>query len=269
MKALKVFVLTVALAYLADTLFAEQPGQVSGSASLGLLSKYVFRGYELSSKSAVIQPALSISYKGFSAGFWGNIDTDEHKTQSFIPDSEGHKSFNEVDLTLSYTYTLNKLSFTGGYIYYGTKYASETEEVFVSLAYDTFLKPSLSVYRDINKYRGTYFNLSISHSLPLCGNTTLDLGASAGYFAGDADCWRTYEVSTGDYTGRKYRALHDGMVKAGLTIQLTKNLSVQPVAQYWFPLSGKAKRTIGGNPYNPNGNLDNTFVAGINAAFSF
>ncbi len=269
MKGLRVFVLTVFLVSSTVILYAEQAEQASGSASIAVLSKYVFRGYELSSKSAVIQPALSISYKGVSAGFWGNIDTDEHKTQSFVPDSEGHKSFNEVDLTLSYTYTLNKLSITGGYIYYGTKYTSETEEVFVTLAYDTFLKPTLSVYRDINKYRGTYVNFSLAHSIPVYKDITLDLGASAGYFVGDADYWRTYEVSTGDYTGKKYRALHDGMVKVGFTIPLAKNLSIQPTAQYWFPLSGKAKRTIAGNSYNPNGHLDYTFVAGITLTFSF
>lgn len=37
----------------------------------------------------------------------------------------------------------------------------------------------------------------------------------------------------------------------------------------WFPLSSKAKRTVDGSPYNPNGKLDDTFVSGINVTFSF
>lgn len=269
MKGLKVLVLAMFLVLGFSTTGAYAEDKITGSASVGVFNRYVFRGYELSSKSIVIQPALSASYKGFSAGFWGNIDTDEHGTQSFIPDRDGQKSFNEVDLTLSYTYTIDKFSMTGGYIYYGTKYTNETEEIFVTLAYDMLLKPTLSIYRDINEYGGTYFNLSISHSLPLYKDITLDLGASAGYFAGDANYWKTYESLTGDYSGKKYSAFHDGMVKAGFTIPIAKNLSLQPIAQYWFPLSSKAERTIDGNSYNPNGKLDDTFVAGINLTFSF
>ena len=237
---------------------------ISGSFSTGLYNKYVFRGYELSDDSLVIQPSLTLNYKNFSVNLWGNIDTSEHPTQSFIPDRRGKKSFNEIDLTLSYTYTLNKLSITGGYIYYGTKYADETEEVFLSLSYDIISKPTLTVYRDISTYPGTYVNLSFSHSTPLYNKITADFSASFGYFKGDGNYWKTYERSTGNYTGKKYSALHDGKLQVGLTYSIQKNITIQPTVQYWFPLSSKARRTIDGNSYNRNGHLDNTFVAGVN-----
>lgn len=80
----------------------------------------------------------------------------------------------------------------------------------MTLAYDTLLKPTLSVYRDINEYGGTYFNLSIAHSFPVYKEITLDLGASAGYFAGSDNYWKTYQSSTAAYTGKKYSAFHDG-----------------------------------------------------------
>ena len=246
---------------------AEQ--KVTGSASVGIFSRYIFRGYELSSDSVVIQPALSISYMGFTASFWGNIDSDEHPTQSFAPNREGHKSFNETDLTLGYTYAIGKISLTGGYIYYGTKYADETEEIFLGASYDCIIKPTLTVYQDISTYPGTYINLSLSHSEKIYRDITLDLGASASYFVGKDEYWRTFESSTGEYTGKKYSAFHDGMVKAGFTIPLAKNFSIQPIVLYWFPLSSKAKKTIGGNSYNPNGKLDDTFVAGLNVVFNF
>ena len=251
-----------------NSLNAEET-RVTGNASAGIFNRYIFRGYELGTDSFVIQPALSVSYKGFSATFWGNIDSDEHPTQSFVPDREGKKSFNETDLTLSYTYSIEKLSITGGYIYYGTKYAQETEELFLSASYDIVTKPTITVYRDITSYPGTYINLYLSHSEKIYKDITLDLGASASYFVGDDDYWRTYESSTGAYTGGKYSAFHDGMVKAGFTIPLVKNFSVQPLAQYWFPLSSKAKRTVDGNSYNPNGKLDDTFVWGLNITFTF
>jgi hypothetical protein len=271
MKSVKGLILLLILllsSVFVNNLNAEET-KITGNASVGIFNRYIFRGYELSSNSIVIQPALSVSYKGFSAAFWGNIDSDEHPTQSFVPDREGQKSFNETDLTLSYTYSIEKLSMTGGYIYYGTKYAQETEEIFLSASYDIVTKPTITVYRDITSYPGTYINLYLSHSEMIYKDITLDLGASASYFVGDDDYWRTYESSTGAYTGGQYSAFHDGMVKAGFTIPLVKNFLVQPLAQYWFPLSSKAKRTIDGNSYNPNGKLDDTFVWGLNITFTF
>jgi hypothetical protein len=246
---------------------------VSGSASVGVFNKYIFRGYELSNSSFVVQPAISVSYKGFSATLWSNIDSNINGTQSVTNanylSNTGKKDLNETDFTLSYTYVIDKLSLTGGYIYYGTDYTAETDEVFVTIAYDTLLKPTLSVYRDINEYGGTYFNFSIAHSLPVYKEITLDLGASAGYFAGSDDYWKTYQSSTAAYTGKKYSAFHDGMLKAGFTIPVAKNVNIQPVAQYWFPLSSKAKKSVSGNSYNPNGKLDNNVVTGINLTLSF
>ncbi len=271
MKSVRGLILLLSLllgSVFVNNLHAEET-KITGSASVGVFNRYIFRGYELSTDSFVIQPALSVSYKDFSASLWGNIDSDEHPTQSFVPDREGQKSFNETDLTLSYTYSIEKLSMTGGYIYYGTKYAQETEELFLSASYGIITNPTITVYRDITSYPGTYINLYISHSEKIYKDITLDLGASASYFVGDDDYWRTYESSTGGYTGKKYSAFHDGIVKAGFTIPLVKNFSLQPIAQYWFPLSNKAKRVIDGHSYNPNGKLDDTFVTGINVTFTF
>lgn len=249
------------------------PPGVTGTAALGVYNKYIFRGYELSRNSVVVQPALSASYGGFSASFWGNIDSREHGTQNFTPDRDKQRSFNETDLILSYTYAIDKWSLTGGWIYYNTKYADETQELFGSVAYDIFGKPTLSIYRDFDRYPGTYFNFSLSHSIKIYKEVTLDLGASAGYMWGDGNYWKTYEPSTDDRTGTKYSAFHDGMVKLGFTIPVTKKVSVVPVAQYWFPLSGKASRkfsTPGGpQSYNPNGYLGTNFVGGASVTYNF
>jgi hypothetical protein len=255
---------------------AEAP-KVTGSASVGVFNRYIFRGYELSSGSAVIQPQLSVSYYGFTATVWGNIDTHQKPTQSFVPagaEGEGHRSWNETDLTLSYTFNpIDKLSLTAGFIYYGTKYVKETDELFLSATYDIITKPTLAIYRDIRSYPGTYINLSFSHSLPvfqISGNdATVDLGASFGYMIGSDDYWNTYTVEGGVQSGKKYSAFHDGMVKAGLTLPVTKSFSVQPNIQYWFPLSSKAKRIVDGVSYNPNGHLDNNIVAGVGFTLTF
>jgi hypothetical protein len=252
---------------------------VTGSAVFSVFNRYIFRGYELSSHSAVFQPALTINYAGFSANLWSNIDSSEHATQSFAPvvTGRGHNNYNETDLTLNYTFNIiDKLALTGGFVYYGTEYAPETEELYLSATYDMFAHPTLAIYRDINHYPGTYLNLSFSQSLPVfkvaSGDVTLDLGASFGYEAGSSNYWNTYTANKGN-VGGKYSAFHDGMVKAGFTVPVSKLFSFQPIAQYWFPLSGDASRTItdrsGINQFNPNGHLDQTFVFGLNLNFNF
>jgi hypothetical protein len=256
----------------AATAAAEAP-KVTGSVGLGVFNKYVSRGYVYGNKSAVFQPTSTLSYRGFSVTFLGNLDTSQHATDNFTP-NDHQRSWNETDLTGSYTYNIGKLGLTGGYIYYATRYAKETQEVFGTVTYDIIGHPNFTVYQDIAAYKGTYMNLSFSQSLPVyklpTGDLTVDLGAAFGYFIGESNFWKTYESSTGDYTGKKYSAAHDGMGKIGVTVPLGKGFTVQPVAQYWFPLSGQSHhKQINGNNFQPNGRVNNTFVYGVNLGFSF
>ncbi len=247
----------------------EAPAGVTGTAAIGVFSNYIFRGYELGKDSIVFQPGLSASYGGFSASVWGNFDSREHGTQNFVPDRGHRRSFNETDLTLSYTKVLGKLSLTGGWIYYGTKYTDETQELFGTASYDVIGKPTLSVYRDIDRYPGTYLNFSLGHSIKLSKGVTLDLGASAGYEWGDGNYWKTFVPATGARTGARYSAFHDGKVQAGVTIPVTKKVSFAPVLQYWFPLSTKARRHWDDNSYNPNGYLKSFLVGGASLNYNF
>ncbi len=247
----------------------EIPASVTGGASLGTFNRYIFRGYRLGGDSLVVEPSLSVSTRGFSATFWGNIDMKENVTPCFNPDRPGQKSFNETDLTLSYAHHLGRLGLTAGFIYYGTKFTAETQELYVGASLDVPGKPTLTVYRDIDTYPGTYFLLSFAHSVALKKRITLDLGASAAYFSGSSDYWRTYLPSAGSYTGAKYRAFHDGMIKAGLTFPLGKSLGLQAGTQFYFPLSAAARRTIDGHSYNINGYLESVLVFGTSLTFGF
>ena len=284
MKCFKAALLVIAVLICCPALeaFGEEPkkteeAKVTGSGTLGVYNQYIFRGYEIGKSGLVVQPSLTASYRGFSANFWGNMDTNQRstKTADFSSESMDHKKgWNETDLTLSYTYPIGKLSLAGGYIYYNTKYANETEEVFGTIALDVISKPSLSLYQDITSYKGTYINLSFAHSIPIYKETTLDLGASFGYFIGESDYWRTYDHSSAAYSGSKYQGFHDGMVKAGFTIPVTKSFVIQPVVQYWFPLSGDAEREYdtGGDineSHNPNGPVKSNFVYGVGFTYSF
>ena len=87
---------------------------VSGSATVGVFNRYIFRGYELSNSSFVVQPAISVSYRGFSATLWSNIDSNVNGTQSVTNanylSNTGKKDINETDFTLSYTHVIDSLA---------------------------------------------------------------------------------------------------------------------------------------------------------------
>lgn len=262
-------IVILALLCIAPSGLLAEEQKVTGNATLSFFNQYLFRGYELSSHSLVIEPAVTLSYYGFSANVWGNYDSHQRGTQSFVPNNPGQASWNETDLTLSYTHKFDKVSLTGGYIYYGTENAKQAQELFMAAGYDIITKPVFTIYQDISYYSGTYFQLALSHSLPVYKKITLDLGTSFSYMWGQGNYWKTFQESTGDYSGAKYSAFHTVMLSAGFSIPVAKNFVIQPITQFWFPLSGKAQRKINGNPYNPSGNVDNTFVYGINSTLTF
>ncbi|MGC8735258.1 MAG: hypothetical protein ACP5SG_00510 [Dissulfurimicrobium sp.] len=65
---------------------AGQSGQVEErptvNLSVALMSQYIWRGQELSHDSMVIEPSMTIGYKGFTYNMWGNMDTDRHADSS-------------------------------------------------------------------------------------------------------------------------------------------------------------------------------------------
>jgi uncharacterized protein (TIGR02001 family) len=207
----------------------SEPEGLSVSAGAGVFSKYIWRGYELNHKSIVIQPSVTLSYKGFSINEWANVDAS--------PDA-GRK-WNETDTTLSYETSLGHLSLGAGYIYYNIKGSDDTQEVYLSAGYDTFLSPRLTVYKDIDSVPGYYFNLGLSHSIKLREDISLDLSGGLGYYIS-----RTEKIVEAE-TDKKYKGPQDGLLSAGLTFSLNKQMTLSPSVSYSFPLSNKAKELLG------------------------
>lgn len=200
--------------------WADDESPVSASADVSVLSQYVWRGYALSDDSIVIQPSVTVSYKGFSFNLWGNLDTDDSMNYS------GDSSFNETDMTLSYDWACDMFSFGAGYIYYGLE-GEDTQEVYFSVGLDTILAPSLTVYRDIDTFPGWYYNLGISHSISFTDDIALDLSAAVGY----------YDI--GDYS-----EFHDGAVSASVTLPVNDYISVTPLVTYTFALTSESEDDI-------------------------
>ena len=85
----------------------EEPKPYFSGAVAGL-SQYIFRGYEFSKDSIVIQPSLTAGYRGFEATLWGNMDTNDKYTKA------DKANWNETDMTLSYTYDFGPVKASGG-----------------------------------------------------------------------------------------------------------------------------------------------------------
>jgi hypothetical protein len=250
---ISVFVL---LMVFATVVFAEPP-KVTGNASLDFMSNYVWRGIKLS-KDFVIQPALTISYAGFSMNMWSNLDTN------YYGNSMDGKKFKhtETDITLNYTHSFDKLSLTGGFIYYGLEGAPDTQELYLSASYDVLLKPTLSLYYDIKEGKGGFLTASVGHSFELSKDIALNLGALVGYNLKNKVM--SYEAST----GKNFNNFYNAELSASVSIPLTKQISLTPKASYSIALSSDAKTAIGAMDVSGK-DKKNIFYGGVNISFNF
>ncbi len=190
---------------LVGALAAPVQAQTEAGVDLGLFSSYVFRGLSLTNKP-VAQPAVYVSIPAGNAsitvGGWSNIDLGKYDdANDDLSESGGASSFNlaEFDPYAEVSFPVGKATLTGGilgYIYpndipagsVGLSSDFNTVEVYGKSGLDVLLSPQLSVYYDVDKVKGAYVEGSVSHSLPASDKVSVDLGALAGFSAGqDAD----------------------------------------------------------------------------------
>lgn len=207
---------------------AEEADKPTAGVDMGFFSQYIWRGFELSKNSLVIQPSVTVGYKGVNLNVWGNLDTN-----NYVADQS---QFNETDVTLSYTKTLGMFNLSGGYIYYGLESVTDSQELYASVGLNTILKPTITIYREVGSTPAWYVNVGVSHSLEVVNKITFDMAASAGYYYSDDDSF--HEANN---VNSKYRELHNGLISAGFTIPFLEYFSVKPMLAYSFPLSSKAK----------------------------
>lgn len=215
----------------------------SADASAAFLSQYIWRGYELSKDSIVIQPSLSVAYKGFGANLWANLDTDLYGTDT-------HK-WNETDYTLSYDGAYDKLGYGVGWIYYALDGTDDTQEWYATLSYDVITAPSLTVYYDTDSFAGAWYaNLAFGHSFMIGEKYSLDLGLSFGY----------QDNNDG------YAEFHDGNLSAAMSFPVGEYIAITPEIYWSFPLTSEA----GDNIEDASLSDDDNFVyGGVSVSFSF
>lgn len=239
-------------------IWAEEESPTA-AADVAFLSQYIWRGQELSRDSIVIQPSMTVSYMGFSANLWGNLDTDQYK-------SEEDTNWNETDFTLSYGKEFGILSAELGYIYYSLDSCDDTQELYLALGLDTFLSPSLTIYKDIDAYSMYYFLLGISHTFEISEKVSLELSGSVSYLLGkDEDDYP--EIDNDVPTGDEFENFHDGVISASLPITVTQYVTVTPTVSYTFPLSSDASDEMEWR--SMKGDDDNFFYGGIIVSMAF
>jgi hypothetical protein len=176
--------------------------QAEVGADLSLFSSYVWRGLSLTNKP-VAQPAVWLSVPAGNAsitfGGWANIDLGKYDdVDDDISESGALSSFNfaEFDPYAEISVPVGKATLTGGataYIYPndltdesngGLNSDANTVELYGKVGFDVPLSPELSVYYDVDKIKGAYFEGAVSHDVPLNETLSLSLGALAGLSAG-------------------------------------------------------------------------------------
>jgi len=215
---------------------------VTGDVYVGPVSKYLFRGNDLSKKpygsDFAIQGGIDLYYKEFTLSYWGNA-------LNRFSEGTGYKraKVNETDLILDYAvpYTipyLDNLKFNVGTIYYAVDAIEDTNEFYIKAAYDTLLTPTLTVYWDnmLATKAGLFYTGSISQSIPIERNLlAAKVGALVSYNQRNPNAAWTAE---GDGV---YNGWHNYELTASVDYTPTANITITPSYMFSKGLSNAAK----------------------------
>lgn len=154
-------------------------------------SEYIWRGYNFG-RGFMIQPSAFITAFNTTLSLWGSLDAERTRDQI----DGGSKIFHEMDITLSYLYSIKNFSVTPKvliYIYpeeWGKSDAPTLGEFGVNLSYaikaltlytDHYIGFELTDKDKIVDYNGAYYGdlgMSLSYEIieKLTGITSMDIG---------------------------------------------------------------------------------------------
>ena len=234
----------------------EPANKVEFSLDATYNSKYIWRGINLAD-TPVFQPSAAISYSGFTAAVWGNMETTNDN--KYVGHGDAAGDFTEVDYSIDYMWTVDRLNFSLGAIYYdfpNTGFNS-TSEVYGAVGLDAVLSPAVTVYKDIDEADGIYATFSAGHSFEEVWkpseetSLSLDLSGSVGY--GSSRNNRFYYGASGS-------GFTDVTVSAGLPLSLGESLVLSPAVNCSVLLDGSIRRAM---------TKDDNVWFGISLTYSF
>jgi len=118
-------------------------------------SKYLFQGgFDYSDGEPVVQPQATTGWNGLSLQVWSNWD-------------QARREVNELDVTIQHDWQRGLASGAIGmaYLQYPRRDWVATWEVVGTVAFETFLEPTLDLHWDVGEGDGAYWTAGLSREL--------------------------------------------------------------------------------------------------------
>ncbi len=245
---------TVGIVLIVATLFASSAFaaiEVEGDAYVGYYDKYLWRGFDLSGGTPVVQGGVDLSAKGFTLSYWTNIQTKDDFLfdDPTAPIDAGNAT--ETDIILDYSFNPTELiGVSVGTIWYALDGADDTKEAYLGVSLDTILEPAVTIYYDYDQAdeNALFYTVSVGHSVDVTENASVSLGALVSY------------NDESDYAVGLYSDWHNLELSVAADYAVTDQISVSPSFIYSEPISDDAE-DIGG--------IDDEIMFGVSVALTF
>lgn len=226
----------------------------SASTSVGVMSKYVWRGIALSNGLA-LQPSVDVNIGSLNVNMWSNIDMDPMKTKESA-------SYNETDLTIGYALPVEAADLSIGYIYYAVGNPSnDTQEIFLSMSKGFGpVTPYLNLNYDINVGSGLFAVLGADYSKDLNEKAALTAGASISYSMNNG-------MMLVDSAGKETSGLYNAEIGVSLDYTVSELVTISPMVRYTTSMSDDAKKAIKSLSYD--GDTDSLVYGGVTISLGF
>jgi uncharacterized protein (TIGR02001 family) len=250
-----IFTLAAAI-FLLICLAATPAVAASATAAVDINSAYVWRGQTFND-GIVLQPSIDVAAdNGLGINVWGNYDIDDY--DGTLDDNE----FSEIDLTVSYGFTVGKLDIGVGAIEYTfpateTSAVTATTELYVSLGMPIMggLSAAVDAYYDIDAYDElSYATFGLSYAYDITEKLNLEAGGSIAY-AGEEFA----QAAGGDDGG-----LYNYTLSLSMGYTLTDAWSVAANLTYVDALDDDNLKEV-----KDGGLLDTNTIYGVSVAYAF
>jgi len=240
-----------------ETTSVDDENAVSIDITADYFGKYIWRGQNIND-DPVFQPGVSFGWNGFTAGWWGSMDT------TTINNNRGE--FIEHDYYLDYSGDVpfvDGVGYSVGVINYYFPSAEDTTEVYWGFGFDLPLSPSITFYHDIDDVKGTYASFGLSHSIERIAELgpdmpiAMDIGASLGWGSGSYN--KSYWSGGDGVTSSK---LNDLALSLSFPVEIA-GWTVAPSINYVTIVSDAVRDT---DTYN---DASDYFFAGVSLSKSF
>ncbi len=211
--------------------------------------KYVWRGIVVTG-DPVFEPSVEVAVGDLTLNIWANFDTTD--TGDFDDQA------NEIDYTLDYSTSLERLNVSVGAIHYAFPQAHvfDTTEAYLALGLDVPTAPTLTVYQDLDEHDGTYLTLGFGHTSPDVWTPSADVAMSV-------DLSAQFAWGSGRHNAFYYgagRGWADATVGVGLPFAIGENVTVTPYVNYMWILDDGITGGLG---------RDDAFWAGLSVTLGF